>query len=75
MSLGDIIFVILVGFMIYECLLSPTSFLRSRRSIMRYMREKNAKKGITMRPGWIYVLPRGKRIVSYTGKEEDAKEI
>ena len=70
--IGTIIICFFVGFMLYECLLSPTSFLRSHREIMRYMRGRNEKRGITMRPGWVYKDPSGKRIVSETGKEEDA---
>ncbi len=42
--LGYIILIFLAGFMIYELLLSPTSFLRPCREIMRYMRDYNAKR-------------------------------
>ena len=75
MDWSIVLLIIIVGFMVYQCLLSPTSFLRSRKNVMRHMRDVNAKKGITMRPGWIYTLPGGKRIMSKTGKKKDIKEI
>ena len=75
MDWSAVLLIVIVGFVVYQCLLSPTSFLRSHKSIMKHMRNVNAKKGITMRPGWIYMLPGGKRIMSRTGKEKDVKEV
>ncbi len=70
-----VLLILMVSFIVYICLLSPTSFLRSHKDIMRHMREKNARKGITMHPGWVYKLPGGKKIMSRTGKEKDAREV
>ena len=73
--MGDILFILLIGFVIYDCVLSPTGFFTSKKEIMRHVRRRNKKRGITMRPGWAYCDPDGKKIMSSSGRPEDAKEI
>lgn len=71
-GLGGIILGAMVGYMFYSIFLGPCSLLRSHKDIMRYMRQKNAKKGITMRPGWWYGMPGGREVMSPTGRKKDA---
>jgi len=54
MQLGDIIFMVLGSYILYDLLLSPTGLLKSRKEIMRHVRKQNERKGIIKRPGWNY---------------------
>lgn len=57
--------------MIWELTFSPTSIWRSKREVMAHVQKMNAKRGITMRPGWRYHMADGTTHMSPTGRERD----
>ena len=73
--IGTVLFILWGAWIIWDLFLGPTSLSRSHRQIMAHMRRKNAKRGITMRPGWQYHLPDGRIEMSWTGKLKDRQFI
>lgn len=66
--------VVLIGlwiWIIYELTIGDGGFLLSHREVIRRVREKRARRGITMRPNYWYKLPDGTMVMSKTGCEKD----
>jgi len=56
---------------LWEVAIGSTALWRSKRDVMAHVRRVNAKRGITMRPGWWYKMPDGTAHMSPTGRERD----
>lgn len=67
MDILVIILTLLVGYMVF---LVGESCL-PRKTLMRRRRDRNERRGITMRPGWMYKMPNGETHMSPTGREKD----
>lgn len=66
--------VVLIGlwvWIIYDLTIGEAGWFHSHREVMRRVREKNARRGITMRPRYWYKLPDGTMVMSQTGREKD----
>ncbi len=60
-----------IAYAIHDLLLGPCAIWRPRKDVIRYMREQNERRGITMRPGWRYLFPDGSSHCSKTGRATD----
>jgi hypothetical protein len=69
---ATLIFFSMMALVAYDMLVGPAALWRSHKNVMRQMRKRNDRRGITMRPGWTYYMPEdGSRHRSPTGRARD----
>lgn len=69
--MATIVFFALMAWVAFDLLCGPEAVWRSRKAILAHVQKQNDRRGITMRPGWLYKWPDGSRHRSRTGRSRD----